>query len=149
MKFEPKTEDQLNNFNLIDEGQYKYKVVEAVDTVSRSGDDQIKLTLLIIDKQGNERKVKDYLNPKMIHKIKHFCDSNNLKEKYSQGNLEAKDCFGKIGILDLIIQKGKAIPDDAQGKYFNDQNSVQDYLASDNVQEKDGKKEELNDDIPF
>jgi hypothetical protein len=28
-------------------------------------------------------------------------------------------------------------------------NSFQDYLASDNFQEKDGKKEELNDDIPF
>jgi hypothetical protein len=152
MRFEPKTEDQLNNFNLIEEGTYDYEVIESIDSCCKYPDketgqylEQIKLTLLIIDKLGQQRKIKDFLHPKMIHKIKHFCDDNGLSIKYTHGELNANDCFGKKGKLELIIQKGKEIQNEP-GKYYHDQNSVQDYIVS---EKKESKNEELNDDIPF
>lgn len=135
LNFEPKTEEQLNN--LMPDGQYNFHVSKAEDYVAKtSGDEMIKLTLLVWDHNGRERQITDYLTSKAIYKIKHFCDAVGLTEKYSSGNLHASDCEGsdKIGKLLINTQKG-------QGEY-GPRNSVKDYVK----REASAQQEPFHDD---
>lgn len=143
MKVTPKTEDELRSNNLIPEGIYNFEILEAVEKLSKSGNEMIELKLGLWDKSGIMRIVFDYLLDAMEHKLRHFCVVTGLEDKYQSEQITAEDCLNKSGKVHLVIQKGKGKPD---GTKYPDRNSVQDYVSS----ESDVKKDNFNDDdLPF
>lgn len=147
MRFTPKTEEQLQEENLIPQGTYDFEVVEAKDRVSKSGNDMIELKLCVYDQNGSPRTVFDYLLESMSYKLKHFCDAVGLAHKYTDGTLADHDCMGKAGKV-MIIQQPP------QNGYAA-KNSVRDYIVMDDKNSEktaaktSDEKTELNDDLPF
>jgi hypothetical protein len=136
-QFTPKKDEDF----MLAVGDANYTVLKATQKESKSGNPMIELQLQVWDKNGKEGVIYDYLLniPSMEHKIKHFCESCGLEDKYNQGCFEDSDCEGKSGKLILFIQKDKhgVHPDKA---------AVKDYLK---VDASNAAKVPFNDDIPF
>ncbi len=144
MRFNPLDESEI--FNLLPEGDYDFQVRNASDTTSKkTGNEMIKLELIVWSKEGKEHVVFDYLLEAMPHKVKHFADSVGIEHKYSAGGYEASDCVNRSG-------KVKIIKEDGQGS-FQAKNSVKDYIPRDknapNQEPLEEKKDEFSDEIPF
>lgn len=127
MKFTPLTEEEIASSGLMEDGLYKFTVLEAEDMVSKTGNDMIKLTLRVQDADGMMHKVFDYLLEKMKFKLRHFCEYTGLLDKYDSGNLTAADCIGKSGVCEIIVQAGQEKYD---GGKYPDKNAVKDYIEN-------------------
>jgi hypothetical protein len=126
MQFKPKTEQELKDelaLNLLPKGDYDFEVLDATDTLSKAGNEMIKLKLRVYDKQGKGVIVFDYLLESMAYKFKHFCDTVGLSSQYEAGKVIGEECIGKAGVLEIIIQEDKT------GQY-GPRNSVKDYVVS-------------------
>lgn len=148
--FKPYTEaeiQELSNPFMLQEGTYDFTVKTIVDDVSKSsGNPMLKVTLGIINKNGQEVLVTDYImtTGKMVYKFKHFC--NAINENYDAGKIDLLRCRGKRGACIIIVQKGNEKPD---GTLYPDRNAVKDYVKSNNVTPAIAKSQEINEDIPF
>jgi hypothetical protein len=121
MQFTPKTEKQLAEESLLPAGVYDFEVLKAEDAVSKSsGKDMIKLSLRIFH-GASERRVTDYLMESMAFKLRHFCQTCGLMDKYDAGTFSAADCEGRAGKVKLKqeIQEG-----------YQPKNSVADYVVA-------------------
>ena len=144
LEFPPLDEREI--LNLLDVGTYEFYTFKAEDTTSKkSGRPMIKLILKVIDKNGEERTVTDYLIDTMLYKVKHYCDSVGLEEEYKSGNLNAALCEGRSGKVKIIIDEPE------EDSAFNPKNAVKDYVKHLKPIEKpaDPTGEFLNDAIPF
>lgn len=147
MKFNPLTEAEVAD--LMPVGEYDFYVKEAKDTVSKkSGAEMIKLTLGVIDKNGRERTIFDYLIDSMMYKVKHFADSVGLEKEYESGGYSAIQCENQSGKCKIIIDE----PDPASP--YSPKNAIKDYVKRDpnaaSVQTAPAKTDDLfNDDLPF
>ena len=119
MKFDPKSDKEIAEENLLPKGEYDYEVAEATESRSKSGNDMITLQLHVFHGEGY-RIVTDYLLGAMAGKLKHFCDQHGLEREYKAGTLSAQDCEGRGGKALLGIEKDKT------GNY-PDKNKVLDY----------------------
>lgn len=151
MIFNPKTEKEIQELNLLKEGIYNFEVIKAEHSPSqKTGKDQIKLTLKVF---GPDKVyiISDWLNESMLYKLKHFCDTQGLSENYNMGSLEPHDCENKQGKVKIIIQQERTVGD----RTYPTQNSVRDYIKDDAKSDKvaPSLKKELNDfvddDLPF
>lgn len=122
MRVTPRTEKEIAEMNLWQPGNYSFEIATAVDEVSKSQNEMIKLGLNVYNEKGESRIVFDYLLDIIPHKIRHLCEACGLLEKYEQGSLYAVDFVNKTGELKLIIQKDKT------GQYA-DKNTVYDYIV--------------------
>ncbi len=148
----PLSEKEIKQGDLWAKGNYHFKVINAEEARSQSGNDMIKLTLTIWSEGGRTKIIFDYLLEALEYKLAHFAEATGLLQKYQSGSLSSYDCYGKEGELKLTIQVDKT------GEY-QDKNSVADYLLSEAAEAKKfdqitskNKTEsstELNDDIPF
>lgn len=154
------SDQEIQEMNLVGEGSYQFEVMGIQDTdangnalKSQAGNLMIKLTLKFWDGNGRERLVYDYLvsMASMVYKIKHFCESVGLN--YDAGQFNPRECIGRGGVLQIIIQKGKKKPD--SNEFYPDKNAVKDYIKSETHTEgqpnKKAKSDEPfhDDDIPF
>jgi hypothetical protein len=117
--------DKGGNFVPWPSGTYDFEVELAEDETSKaSGRDQMKLTLLVFNTKGEQRKVFDYLgaDEKSQWKVRHFCAAVGLIAEYESGELDAWDCQGKTGKLNLALRP-------ARGEY-GPSNSVRDYIEA-------------------
>ena len=151
MNFSPKSKDELDAMGLIKAGTYPFQVAEAKDKISKSGNEMIQLNLEVFDNEGKSYRMFDYLLEAMAVKLFAFCTSTGMEQKYHAGTLSSHDCIGKSGYVDIEIQKGKENP---QGGTYPDKNNVKKYIlkpagAIPSVYQKDDKKEEFDDDVPF
>ena len=148
MRFNPRSEQELAQMGLLPEGEYDYSVIEAKDSLSKaSGKEMVEMKIAVWDKEGREHVMFDYLIESMGHKLRHFCEANNLLDKYTAGEIHANDCRGKQGKVFIIIQKGKPNPN---GGYYPDRNSVKDYAIHETLgQPVKVADNYLNDEIPF
>lgn len=148
--FEPMTEEEIKALNLIDPGVYDFEVVKAEQKTSKSGNPMIEMVLKILDANGRERQITDYLvsMKSMMFKIKHFSDSVGLQDKYAQGTFSERDCVGRSGKVEIAIQKGQPNPN---GGMYADKAAVKDYVMTDKGAVKyDSSTGEMQDDaIPF
>lgn len=145
MRFTPKTEKEIQEMNLISPGIYDFEVISASDKMSKTGNEMIELKIKIWDINNQERIIFDYLLEAMSFKLRHFAEATGLLQKYESGMLLAKDCLGKSGKVEIIIQKDK------NGQY-GDKNAVKDYISSNEISHAEPIKKDdsfLNDEIPF
>lgn len=120
MNFDPKSEKEVSEAACAPAGEYDFDVLEAEDTISKSGNPMIKVNLgLYIDGKVKNR-VFDYLLGAMEAKLRHFCDTTGLLSRYESGQLEAADCIGRSGRVKIVI--------DPAGQYPA-KNSVKDYVC--------------------
>ncbi len=145
LKFTPRKDEELSN--LLEEGEGQFEVIKAIKKESKSGNPMISLVLKCWDAKGNQGNIFEYLilndNVFSMRKIKHFCYSVGLEQKYESGELNAYECENKSGNLIIGIQKDKT------GKY-PDKNSVYDFLKKKEIDiKKVDQNKDLNDDIPW
>ena len=140
MRFQHHSEQEIQEMSLVEEGTYRFEVIEATDKTSKSGNEMIAIKLKIWDNNGKERIVFDWLTPAMEFKLRHFCVATGLLNKYESDELNDRDCVGKSGVLELVIKK-------AEGTYPS-KNAVKDYIH-DEEQQIEVADKKFNDDIPF
>lgn len=127
MKCDPKTDQELAKLeeeNLIPAGVYDFEVYSAKDTFSKKGNDMTELVLTVLDNDGVERKVFDYLVSvdAFAFKIKHFAQATGLEAEYQSGSLPADLMLGRAGKCKLAIQAAK--------NGYRAKNTVADYIKS-------------------
>lgn len=139
MQFQPKTEKEIAEADLLPAGIYDFEIASADDKTSTKGNQMIALKLYVYDAEGAQRVVFDYLMEALAYKLRHAAGACGLLERYETGHLDSTDFHGKTGKCKIVIQKDKT------GQYA-DKNSVQDYIvkSSDDV-----PAHVLNDEIVF
>jgi hypothetical protein len=152
MKFQPKSEDDINNERLCPEGVYPFEVLKATEGKSKSsGADMITLKLRVFVGAEDTYLIDDYLLDSVAYKLFHFCSYTGLAQKYESGTLADKDCEGKTGYLKMGIQKGKKKDD---GGVWPDRNTVKDYVRGDGIKPNrigspTASEQPASDDVPF
>lgn len=151
MRFQAKSDEELQAMLLCHPGTYPFEVLEAKERLSQKGNEMIELKLKYWDSDGRERMVFDYLLESMAYKLKHFCSSTGLLADYESGLLTDDKCKGKSGYVEIEVQEPRPKGD---GTFYPPRNAVKDYVPKDAAKnvvtpEKVIDKMELNDDIPF
>lgn len=149
-EFSPKTDaeiEAIKNQGLLTDGVYSFVVKEVEPGVSQSNNQMLKVKLGVLDNAGNERNLIDYLvaTDKMIFKLKHFCESIGIEDKYSQGKFSPSDCINRCGRAKIGVQKGRMMPDGSG--FYPDKNDIKDYVKVVDVTPKADLP--FNDDIKF
>lgn len=99
MRFDPKEADRPLNAC----GPFDFEVMRAEEKISKAGNPYIKLMLRIQDCQGQTGTVFD--NLATAWKIKNFCETTGLLEKFNIGEITAQDCEKRRGKGTLGIEK--------------------------------------------
>lgn len=126
MKFKPKTESELSNFDPFPEGEYPFTVMESEEVASKSAKNAGKLMCkvkLCIHGDGEDRHVYDYFADWFSEwKLKHFCETTGLRDEYAMGEVtpNRNAWQERTGFVKLIV-----VP--ATGN-FPAKNEVKDYL---------------------
>lgn len=139
MKFTPKTEEEISAFDVWPAGDYDFTVIEAQDTVSKSGNEMIKLKLQVMKPSGETAVVFDYLLEAMDFKIRHFCSTAGMMAEYDSGTFNAGSCNQRSGKVTLKVEP------EANG--WPAKNSVKDYAKRDDQQAPSTQDDD--DGIPF
>lgn len=148
MRITPKTEDEIKSGYLMPEGEYPFVISAAEDTLSKSGNEMIKMTVRVYKPDGSFNLVTDYLLESMQFKLRHACEACGLLKQYESGQLLGNDFVGKQGMLKLSIRKSEE---------YGDQNQVKDYIVQKDADKKPLPKDklekaidgDLDDSIPF
>lgn len=142
MKFQPKTEKELQERNLIPEGYYNFEMVQVEEKLSQAGNPMISLKMKIIDANNRERFVFDRLMEAFSEKLRAFCYATGLAEKYEQGELSADDCKFKSGRLHLVVSPER----NGNGTVYKARNEVKDYYS---IENNVGTNPAVDEDVPF
>jgi hypothetical protein len=147
MRFEPKTEQDIERQHLLPDGDYDFEVVGAIEKPSKSsGNEMIQLKLKVFT-NAIDVTIFDYLLESMAFKLRHFAEATGLLVSYNKGILTAFDCQGRTGYLRLTTQEGQ--------NGYKAKNVVDDYI----VKQRDVKATHdqpivaggipAGDDVPF
>jgi hypothetical protein len=151
MRITPKSEQEIQNENLLPAGEYDFEIMDAEEAVSKAGNDMIKLKVKIFSDDHGERIVFDYLMESVAYKLRHAAEACGLLESYESGLLDAEDFKLKVGRCKVGVQKDKS-------GQFPDRNSVSDYLMSvpsgpsaskPPVRQRQMAHADLDDEVPF
>lgn len=152
--FAPKTDAEIHaiqNRGLLPEGVYPFTVKEVAAQVSKSNNPMLKIRIGVVDKDGSERSIVDYLlgTEQMIYKLKHFCDTIGFEEEYAKGTFDPTKCLKRSGEVRIGVQKGN--PKEDGSGFYPDKNVVKDYVksAQSEVKKAVEKDPELSKDVPW
>ncbi|HUN00384.1 MAG TPA: hypothetical protein PLI96_07870 [Halothiobacillus sp.] len=148
MKFTPKSQAELDKESAaraaLPAGEYDFDVADAVDDVSKAGNDMITITLKVYDADSSYRKVKDWLLESVAYKLRHAAETCGLGHKYEDGEIEAGDFLGRSGRVKLKVEKSAGYPD---------KNVVADYVVEPSVKAQRRPASAMahgdDDEIPF
>ena len=155
MKVTPKTEAQIAEASLIEDGEYVYSVIGAVEQVSKAGNEMTKQSVQIFDNEGEPAtRIWDYLidTDATAYKVRHFADSAGLLGEYESGNLPAEIMLGATGRCKVGTQA-------AQNGYPA-KNVIRDYckrvvtdkpvaVPKGGKKKRDAVDDDMDQDIPF
>lgn len=152
MKFTPKSDEQLNQeqterlnkFVLPAGTVVDYEIKEAMNKVSKAGNDMIEIHVDVYNDKGDAIGIRDWIGEWNIHKLKRICEANGMLDRYEAGQVDDYDLVGKTGKAKLGIQKGTQKED---GSFYADRNNIQEYMKP--VEPVTKGEPELNDSIPF
>ena len=150
MKEETQSEDKPKR-KLLPNGQYNGVVSRATDTVSKSDNPMMRVSIQILH-EGVSYLVYDYLLktiPSMAHKLKGFCKALDLQEEYENNTIADYMAQGK----DVCVQVTTQVDDTGQ---YPPKNVINKYLKPEEGKEEEEKEEEvaedkkiIEDEIPF
>lgn len=147
MKFEPKTEEELNAANLLANGEYDFEVAEAEEQTSKAGNDMVKLKLNFEDTEGRKHIVFDYLvgSESSLYKVHGFASCVGLLPQYEKGEMQAVMMYGRTGRAKVEI--------DHKDKAYPAKNVVRNYLKPKNgaapVAKAASVRDDMDSEIPF
>lgn len=152
MRFQPKTEAEVNAANLLPGGEYLFEVSEAEEQKSKAGNDMVKLKLYVFDDEERRHVIFDYLvgTESAAYKLRHFAESIGLIAQYEHGEIRAEQMITRTGKCQVGIQKDK-------GGQYPDKNVIRDYVIAApaaSVAKANGTRQaahapDLDDNIPF
>ena len=104
-------------------GDYDLMVYKAEETISKSGNEMLKLELHVYARDGYKRTVFDYIlsSDSAQWKARHMMESIGLARRYDQGIIEPHEIEGKPGRCKIKVQP-------ATGEWPA-KNSIVDYLV--------------------
>lgn len=112
MRYQPKTEKELQDQLLWPDGEYDFEVVKAEPAKSgpqskSPGTEFIKLNVAIFNDAGGKKFINAILHPAMEWQLRQFCEEGGIIAKYDSGSLEADDCQGICGKLQLKTKEAE------------------------------------------
>jgi hypothetical protein len=93
--------------------------LDAVDTLSKAGNEMLKLKLMVFG-DGSSPHVYDYLLEKLAYKLRHFAETTGLLAAYEAGELTAEMCLNREGYCKLVIERQDG---------YEPRNNVKDYIV--------------------
>ena len=151
MKFQPKSEEQIQRERCLPAGVYDFEVADATEKQSRSGKDMIELKLTVFVDEYSVA-MRDWIVEGFDWKLRHFCETCGILAQYEAGTITAEDCIGQAGKVQVVV---KDSPD------YGPQNAVKDYGAGKATKQESSKlavgkrsaakqvSKMEDDDIPF
>lgn len=158
MKFQPKTEDELSQ--VLPKGTYEAEVFRAEEKQSKKGNDMLVLGLRVFGPGDKTVLVTDYITESVAHKLRHFCESCELLDRYESGELEATECLGQSCTVKLKVEEdetGQYPPKNVVGDYVVKKKAPLKMATASAAAKKAGAFPDTNaqpvgaadDDIPF
>lgn len=146
MRFEPKTEQEVQEANLLEPGVYDFEVMEAEEGTSKAGNDMVTLKLRLESPDGRSVTALDWLvaTDGMAYKTRHFAETTGQLSDYERGELLAHKMVGRTGSAKVGIAPAK-------GEY-RAKNSINDYVGvagSNSAPSKTSGPELVDDEVPF
>jgi hypothetical protein len=127
MKFSPRSAEEIALDSLLPEGVYPFEVLDAIDTLSKAGNEMLKLKLVVFG-DGSSPHVYDYLLEKLAYKLRHFAETTGLLAEYEAGELTAQHCVNKEGYCKLAIERQDG---------YEPRNTVKDYMVKEKAAAND------------
>ncbi len=150
--FNPLSDEELDSFSLLPEGEYSFLVAKSTRKTSKSGNAMAELVLTLWDVNGKPVSVFDYLvfsNVNLnIKKVSHFSKTTGLYEEYKKGELP-EELEGLEGKLELGTQDAQPKPG---GGFYAKKNVVIDYIPMTAGEMKASAPvvhDDFSDQIPF
>lgn len=109
MRITPKSQEEIDLEGLLEKGVYDFEVLKAEDKVSKKGNEMIHVKLKVFHEDGFQF-VDDWLMEAMSYKLRHFCETANLLDRYESGELAAEDCIGRSGRVKIDIEPAGEYP---------------------------------------
>jgi hypothetical protein len=124
VKIEYKTEEELDSGGFKGaEGEADFVISSAQESISKSGNEMIKIGVKVWDKNGEEGVVLDYLVGTVAFKIKQICESIGKPEWYSaELDLTPEMLEGMGGKCILKIEK-------STNPEYSDSTKIKSYIA--------------------
>jgi hypothetical protein len=149
LRFQPKTEEEVQAAELCPEGKAGFTVLECSEGTSKKGDPMLKIKINVHAEDGFDYHVYDYISPAfMEYKFRHFFFSVGAGEDYEAGTVDPAGLVGREGWAEIIRQPGKG--------GYGPKAAVQDYLMENEKAKAkvapDGATpaaEEDDNDVPF
>ena len=115
MKTTPLTEaeaQRVSSRKLLPAGWHDARITEAIERVSKRGNDTIEITGVVTDAEGNERTLRDWLTNTALGaaKLRHAAEAVGALAKYEAGELDQSDFPGPVRVK-LGIEKKRGSPD--------------------------------------
>ena len=152
MSFEYNPKEVKSEYALLANGEYECEIVDAEETVSKAGNDMIKLVLCIYGNDGEEVRVYDYIvNPNTIYKLKSICRCCGIE---FDGILDEQLLIGRRMRVLTKIEPERTV----EGKTYSERNSIVKYVSGlgkkptdidPPVVPDDKDVKPLPDDVPF
>jgi hypothetical protein len=146
------TEDDIKNRNVAEEGDYPFKILNAVLKDTAPGTDKdgkpkainkmLEIDLEFHDDQGVVKKQKDWIVfiEGMDWKLRHLANTTGLLNLYETDELDARHLCGKSGMFSLGIRESEYKGEKRK------QNFVKDYVKKSDAPAQDVH---FDDKIPF
>jgi len=152
MTFEYNPKEAKTEYAVLTNGEYDCEIVSALETVSKAGNDMIKLVLCLYGNEGEQVRVYDYIvTPNTLWKLKSICRCCDMK---FDGILDEQLLVGRrMRVLTKVDPERNV-----DGKTYSERNSIVKYVSgignqstvTDPPVEADDKDvKPLPDDVPF
>ena len=123
MSFEYNPKEVKSEYALLANGEYECEIVDAEETVSKAGNDMIKLVLCIYGNDGEQVRVYDYIvSPSTIYKLKSICRCCELE---FDGILDEQLLIGRRMRVLTKIEPERTV----EGKTYAERNSIVKYVS--------------------
>jgi hypothetical protein len=126
MKTTPHSEADAQNLSrqkLLPAGWHDGRILEACEKPSRQGRDMIELLVGVIDADGIERQLRDWLTDSTLGaaKLRHACEAVGALVRYEAGEIGQADFPGHACRVRISIEKKRG---------YSDRNMIEDYAAA-------------------
>jgi hypothetical protein len=126
MKTTPHSEAEAQNLSrrkLLSAGWHDARILESCEKPTRQGRDMIELLVGVIDADGIERQLRDWLTDSTLGaaKLRHACEAVGALARYEAGEIGQADFPGHTCRVRISIDKKKGYPE---------RNMIDDYAAT-------------------